>query len=68
MREIIHFIKHVYGTLNDRIGTKGACTLAKSETEIQKRFCVHGIKHEFMTALVTTMAENGIVNHVLVEL
>ena len=68
MCEVIHFVNHIHGTLHYRIGTKGACAFAKSETEMQKRLGVHGIKHVFMTALVTTMTENGIVNHVLVEL
>ena len=63
MREIIHFVKHIHGTLNDRVGTKGTSTLTKSETEIQERFCVHGVEHEFMSALITTMAENGIMEH-----
>ena len=61
--EVVHFIHHSHGTLYDRVGAEGACSLSESHAELKNRLCIHKLQHTPVSALCSAMAEDGIVEN-----
>ena len=65
--EVVHFIDHAHGTVDERIGTEGTCPFAQAQAEVEQGMGIHEFKQPLVPAFVTTMAEDGIAEHFRIE-
>ena len=59
--EVIHFVEHADGGLQERISAQGACTFTEAQSYLEQSAGMQGFEHPPVSGLVAFVAEHGIV-------
>ena len=66
--EVIHFVHHTYGRVDDGESTECTRSFAQSESQLQQGLCLQIVEHGLVSTLIALVGKHHVVFGVWIEM